>query len=117
MDEEEAEVVEQLDYFRTLVSNNDNKIEFLYMFIDTLQPDDWERIDELHNAIGRIYDENWEYQSQVDELDGHLSNLNFERFIVEQQWQMEDEAAFQAEAERAQAQADEYEMEWAELNA
>jgi len=112
--EEIAAVSEKRDYFSGLIHNNDQKLIFLEMLmdlVDTSTEQGWEEYDMFVNQTGRVYETNWEYQQQFDELDTHLSDLNFELFIMEQQWQQEDEAAFLEDAARAQEQFDDYQAE------
>lgn len=118
MNEDLWAVESELDYFRTLIANNDAKLEFLDLVYQTFDDSEegWMERDQIDQEIGRIYDQNWEFQMQFDEIDTHLSNLNFERFIQEQAWQQEEEAAFQEDATRAEEQKGDYEAELLELN-
>lgn len=45
----------------------------------------------------------------------HISNLNFDRFIQEQAWAVEDEAAFRDDAARAEEQRNDYQNELTEI--
>jgi len=71
-----------------LITNFDNKLEFFDLLYQTYDDSDagWERKDRIDQEIGRIYDQQWQFQMQFDEVDVRISDLNFDRFMQEQAW-------------------------------
>lgn len=49
----------------------------------------------IDEKIGSYFSQLDVFHTQLNDLDTKLSDLNFERFLVEQAWAAEDEAKFQ----------------------
>lgn len=82
------EAVREREYFETLLANNEARLAFFDLYASTLPdtPQAWEQMDRISEGIERIYDESATYHAQLDGLDGHISDMNFELFIQEQGW-------------------------------
>jgi hypothetical protein len=82
------EAVREREYFETLLANNEARLAFFDLYASTLEdtPQAWEQMDRISEGIERIYDESATYHAQLDNLDGHISDMNFELFIQEQGW-------------------------------
>lgn len=104
-------VEDQLEYFRYLVRQNNEKLNFFDLFqnsLDTADEVGWQWWLDVDNMKSSVFEQLDGQQLQLQALDEHFSNLNFEMFMMEQEWQAADEAAFQADAARAEEQKTDY---------
>jgi len=76
------------EYFETLLANNQARLAFFDLYASTLPDNEraWEEMDRINGVIDKIYNEMDTYHAQLDGIDSHISDMNFELFIQEQGW-------------------------------
>ena len=87
----------EVQYFERLMTYNNMKIDFywaLEMSIDYNAPDGEEQYDYIREKLDKVFELQNSLQQQADVIYDHISNINFERFIQEVAWAVEDERAF-----------------------
>jgi len=87
----------------------------LEMSLDYNAPDGEQQYEYIREKLDKIYEAQDSFQQQANVIYDHLSNINFERFIQQSAWAVEDEARFNQDLERAQEQYGDYEMELSEI--
>lgn len=117
LNEELWRAEEERHYFEDLMVNFDGKLAFFDTVYGVLpEGEDGDNIRrEIDNRIPGIYDMLDGFQSQYQEVDNRISDLNFELFKAQQEWDREDEANFEEDAARMVLQKTDYETELTEL--
>lgn len=88
---------EEVQYFERLIDYNIKKIDFywaLEMSLDYNAPDGEQQYEYIREKLDKIFELQNSLQQQADVIYDHISNINFERFIQEVAWAIEDERAF-----------------------
>jgi len=117
MDEEMEDAMAIKEYYMTVINNNDEKLAFFDLVYQSYDDDEWgwDMKEGLDWYIQYTYDQLVNFQNQMGEIDTYISDLNFDRFLVEQQWQQEDEFMYQDIIWRAEAQEQDYLYELQEI--
>jgi hypothetical protein len=117
MDEDMEDAMAIKDYYMTVIQNNDEKLAFFDLVYQSYEDDEygWDMKEQLDWYIQYTYDQLVNFQNQMGEIDTYISDLNFDRFLVEQQWQQEDEYMYQDIIWRAEAQEQDYLYELEEI--
>jgi hypothetical protein len=97
------------------MTNLQGQITFYELVKEADGEDESEYAGEIRERLGELYREFDGAKAEFDELDTHVSNLNFERFQREQKEQEEDEAAFKADAGRAEEAKAEFDARMTEI--
>jgi hypothetical protein len=117
MDADMEDAMNIKDYYMTVIRNNEEKLSFFDLVYNSYEDDEygWDMKENLDWHIQYTYDQFVNFQKQMGEIDTYISNLNFDRFMIEQQWQQEDEAMYQDIIWRAEAQEQDYLFELNEI--
>lgn len=77
----------------TVINNYNEKLAFFDLVYSTYDDDEygWDMKEELDWRIQYTYDSLSGFQQTMEEIDIYISDLHFDRFILEQQWTQEDE--------------------------
>jgi len=105
------------EYYMTVIGSNDEKLAFFDLVYGSYEDDEygWDMKEQLDWQIQYTYDQLVSFQDQMQEIDTYISDLNFDRFLVEQQWQQEDEWMYNDILWRAEAQESDYLYELEEI--
>jgi hypothetical protein len=117
MDADMEDAMQIKEYYMTVIRNNDEKLAFFDLVYNSYEDDEygWDMKENLDWYIQYTYDQLVNFQNQMGEIDTYISDLNFDRFMVEQQWQQEDEYMYQDIIWRAEAQEQDYKYELEEI--
>lgn len=113
LDEQIAFNDEVRNYYTDVIGYNDQKLDFFDLVYLTFEdtPYGWSQKDMVDEQINVIYDQNYLFQTQLEDIDTHISNLEFQKYIQEQRWDQELFEEYEEDAIRMQAQRDSYEAE------
>lgn len=110
LDEAEADK----KYFDNRMANLQGQITFYELVLGDDNDGDG-TTDEIDTRLTTLYEEYDAAKKEFDELDTHVSNLNFDKFKREAAEQEEDEAAFKRDRGRAGEEKAEFEAELAQI--
>jgi chromosome segregation ATPase len=97
------------------MANLQGQITFYELVLGSTDTDGDGIADEVDSRLTELYKEYDAAKKEFDDLDTHVSNLNFERFKRESAEQEEDEAAFKRDRARADEEKAEYETNLAAI--
>jgi hypothetical protein len=98
------------DYYMTVIQTYDEKLAFFDLVSKTFDDDEygWDNKEQLDWMMTEVYDTLVSFQATMEDIDIYISDLNFEKFILEQQWTAEDESMYQDMMWRAEDQEADY---------